>query len=180
MIKRFISIGLILILLPFHVFADNDDASQSVWVNEAIVSTYTYNYKNFLARQKEIAKYFTSDGWIAYTKALTDAKLPEAVQENSYFVSSVATNPPKIKQLGSGLWQATMPLLVVYENPQYQQKQTLEVTIQFRQAPSGQGVRGLAIVSLKSKVIQPACKCPPDDGNDDSDSTTQTTVPAKT
>jgi hypothetical protein len=53
-----------------------------------------------------------------------------------------------------------MPLLVVYQNPQYQQKQTLEVTITFTTAPSGQGIRGLAITSLQAKTITPACQCP--------------------
>jgi hypothetical protein len=48
---------------------------------------------------------------------------------------------------------------VVYKNPQYQQKQTLEVTIQFETAASGQGVRGLAISNLISKTTQKPCQC---------------------
>ena len=67
--------------------------------------------------------------------------------------------PPEIKQLAANHWQAVMPLLVVYKNPQYQQKQTLEVTLNFLQAPPGQGVRGLVINSLQAKVVKPTCKC---------------------
>ena len=144
-----------------QAFAVVDNTQLSVWVNEAIVATYTYDYKTYLPRQKEIASYFTAKGWIAYSKALQDSKLPEAVQKNAYYVSAVATMPPKITLVRDGYWQAVMPLLVVYQNPQYQQKQNIEITLQFVAAPSGQGVRGLAITSLQTKPIKtPDCKCP--------------------
>ncbi|WP_242602057.1 DotI/IcmL family type IV secretion protein [Legionella yabuuchiae] len=156
-------------LIPVAAKAEVEDIQRSVWVNEAIVATYTYNYKNFLPRQKEIAKYFTADGWIAYSKALNASKLPDTVQKNNYFVNAVAQLPPEIKPLNSDVWQANMPLLVVYKNPQYQQKQTLSVTIQFKEVSGGQGVRGLAITSLQSKVIEPPCVCQPSSPNDNLD-----------
>ncbi|GGI87508.1 DotI/IcmL family type IV secretion protein [Legionella impletisoli] len=155
----------ILLQVSLPALAAQEEIERSVWVNEAIAATYTYNYKNFLQRQKEIAKFFTADGWIAYSKALNDSKLPEAVQKNNYFVSAVAQLPPEIKPVNGAIWQANMPLLVVYKNPQYQQKQTLSVTIQFKEVSGGQGVRGLAITSLQSKVIEPPCTCQPNDSN---------------
>ncbi|WP_298624896.1 DotI/IcmL family type IV secretion protein [uncultured Legionella sp.] len=136
-----------------------DSTQQAVWVNEAIVATYTYDFKNYLQRQKDIAKYFTAQGWINYSKALIDSKLPEAVNKNSYVVSAVATHPPIIVDVDPTHWLATMPILVVYENPQYQQKQHLKITLGFTEAPSGQGVRGFAITSLQAKVIEPPCEC---------------------
>ncbi|WP_281271385.1 DotI/IcmL family type IV secretion protein [Legionella donaldsonii] len=137
----------------------SEDTQMAVWVNEAIVATYTFNYKNFIDRQREIAKYFTATGWTAYSAALNASKLPDAVQKNSYFVSAVATLPPEIKVINAAQWQAVMPLLVIYRNPQYQQKQNLRVTINFNRAPSGQGVRGFAISSLQAQVITPPCQC---------------------
>ena len=160
--------GLALFLTPFTTQAAPTETELAVWANEAIVSAYSYNFNNFMQRQKEIAKYFTAKGWTDFSTAFIASKLPEAVKANSYYVSAVATLPPVIKTLGVGKWQAAMPLLVVYKNPQYQQKQTLEVTINFSQAPAGQGVRGLAISSLQSKTIKPSCKC---DLNDDSSTT---------
>ncbi|KTD20935.1 IcmL/DotI homolog [Legionella lansingensis] len=148
------------LLLSVTAWAE-DNTQLTVWANEAIVATYTYDYKNFLPRQKEIAKYFTAEGWTAYSNALNAAKLPEVIQKNSYFVSAVATLPPVVKAITDSRWEATMPLLVLYKNPQYQQTQNLLVTINFIRAPSGQGVRGLAIASLQSKVIAPPCKCQP-------------------
>lgn len=140
-------------------YAQPEQVQLSVWVNEAIVTTYTYSYKNYLENQKKIAKYFTADGWMAYSNALNASKLPEAVQKNLYSVSSVATEPPVITNIDPTHWKASMGLLVVYQNPQYQQRQTLKVTINFMVAPSGQGVRGYSITSLQSTVTKPSCKC---------------------
>ena len=161
--------ALALLALSASAQADPDSTQLAVWANEAIVATYSYDFKNYLPRQREIAKYFTAPGWTAYSAALNASKLPEVVQKNSYFVNAVATLPPEIKTLSPGQWQATMPLLVVYRNPQYQQKQTLEVTIHFAQAPSGQGVRGFSINGLQSKVTQPACQCQPEDATTTAD-----------
>lgn len=135
------------------------DAALSVWVNEAIISTYTFSHQNFIERQREIAKYFTTKGWTAYSKAFLESKLPDKVKKNQYKVTAVALMPPEIKQINPQNWQAVMPILVVFQNPQYKQKQTLEMTAYFTTAPSGQGVRGLAITSLRSKVTEPPCRC---------------------
>ncbi|KTD46026.1 hypothetical protein Lrub_2823 [Legionella rubrilucens] len=150
----------VLLLLPLTSQGAIPDQTQlSVWANEAIVATYTYDYKNYLNQQRAIAKYFSAQGWTQYSAALNASGLPEAVQKNAYFVTSVALAPPTVKAISDQQWQAVMLLLVVYKNPQYQQKQTLEVSITFSQAPSGQGIRGLAINTLQAKIKKPACRC---------------------
>lgn len=156
---RLILLGLS--LTSFQTYAAIDETALAVWANEAIVATYTYNYQNFMARQKEIAKYFTATGWISYSKALQKSKIPESVQQNTYNVNAVATLPPTIKTLNAQHWQATMPILVVYKNAKYQQKQTLNITLTFMPAPANQGVRGLAIESLQAVIAEPACQCMP-------------------
>lgn len=160
--QRVIVLCFALLTLPLHA-AEPTETQRAVWANEAIVSAYTYSFQNFLPRQKEIAQYFTSKAWIAYSKALQDSKLPESVQKNSYVVSAVATSPPIITALNANEWRAIMPLLVVYKNPQYQQKQTLEVTVDFIQTDSNLGVRGMAIENFHAKIVTLACKCPPND-----------------
>ncbi|MBL7481442.1 DotI/IcmL family type IV secretion protein [Legionella bononiensis] len=151
--------GIVLFLAAHTGIAAPDRTQLAVWANEAIIATYTFDYKNYLQQQKEIAKYFTSDGWIAYTKALNESKLPEAVQKNSYEVTAVATQPPVLTTLDPTHWQATMTVLVVYKNPQYQQQQNLKVVLSFIQAPAGQGVRGFAVTSLQARVTEPPCEC---------------------
>lgn len=153
-------------------YAQPEQVQLSVWVNEAIVATYTYSYKNYLEDQKKIAKYFTADGWITYSNSLNASKLPEDVQKNLYSVSSVATAPPVITNVDPTHWKASMGLIVVYQNPQYQQRQNLKVTINFMVAPSGQGIRGYSITSLQSAVNKQPCKC---DVEEESESTPPST-----
>ncbi|PWY55717.1 type IV secretion protein IcmL [Legionella qingyii] len=158
-------------------YAQPEPVQLSVWVNEAIVATYTYSYKNYLEDQKKIAKYFTADAWIAYSNALNASKLPEDVQKNLYSVSAVATAPPVITNIDPTHWKATMGLIVVYQNPQYQQRQNLKVNINFMVAPSGQGVRGYTITSLQAIINKQPCKC---DVESESESTPANTPPAGT
>lgn len=154
-IKLLILIGLFFINVSF---ADSPNNKLTVWVSNAVTATYTYDYEHFLNQQKEIAKYFTSDGWVNYTKALSDSKLSEMVKKHSYYVSSVPVFPPSIKKVSENNWQAEISILVVYKNPAYQQKQTLKVTVNFVKSNNG-GVEGYAITSLTSVVAEPPCKC---------------------
>lgn len=151
-------LGLMFALLSFSSYATNN-TELLVWANEAIVATYTFNYKTFTQDQKKIAQYFTTQGWIAFYKALNASKLPEAIQQNSYEVSSVATAPPQLNVLDQNHWTVTMPILVQYQNPQYKQQQHLKIVLGVTQATPGQGVRGYAITSLQSTATKPPCKC---------------------
>lgn len=156
---RILLLCLLWITQPLNALAQPDDTQLAVWANEAIVATFTYNHNNFLARQKEIANYFTAESWITYSKALTDAKLPESVKTNSYSVSAVATLPPEITALKDNTWQAVMPVLVIYKNYEYKQKQTLSIKINFKSVANGAGVRGLAITKLQATVAKAPCQC---------------------
>lgn len=145
-------------LTPISAFAEPSETELAVWANEAIIATYTFDFEHFVSQQKEIAKYFTAEGWINYSKALEDSKLPTSIQTNSYYVSSVATMPPTIKMVPGKGWEAMMPILVIYKNPAYQQKQSLMITLDFTKTTK-QGVRGFAIYSIKSSIIKPPCRC---------------------
>lgn len=149
----------LLFFWSFQIVAADEDVQRLVWVNEAIVQTYTYSYQGLVARQKHIATYFSASGWIAYTKALEQAKLLDAVIKNHYAVSAVATMPPTLQTLSPTSWRAQMPVLVIYQNPEYIQKQTLNVTLDFGVAAAGQGVRGYVINQLRTKEIAPPCVC---------------------
>jgi len=138
-----------------------DETQLAVWANEAIVATYTFDDKNFLARQKVIATYFNAQGWINYSTALNASGLPASIQQNHYAVSAVALLPPTVTVIATERWQAVMPLMVLYQNDSLQQKQTLQVTITFGKAPDGQGVRGLALYSLQATTVTPPCECQP-------------------
>lgn len=130
----------------------------AVWANEAIIATYTFDHAHFIEQEKALAKYFTSAGWIDYSQAMQASNLPQQIKANAYVVTAVATLPPTLKSMPNGSWEATMPILVLYKNPAYSQKQDLSVVLKFVESTT-QGVRGFAIQSLKSTVITPPCQC---------------------
>ncbi|RUR12890.1 DotI/IcmL family type IV secretion protein [Legionella sp. km772] len=156
---KLVFIGLLLTFNAVLSYSAPDNVALLVWANEAIVSTYTTNYKTFAQDQKRLAQYFTTEGWIAYSKALNASKLPEAIQKNAYEVSSVASAPPQLAVVDQNHWTVTMPILVQYKNPQYQQQQSLNIVLGITLASPGQGIRGYAITSLKSSVTKPPCQC---------------------
>ena len=149
----------VLLLTGLSAHATVDSAQMSAWINEAVVETYTYQYDNYVERQKVFAHYFTAEAWIGYIKALNESKLLDVVKKNKYSVSAVATMPPTITASVSHHWKAVMPLLVRYQNPQVQQKQFLDVAVDFTEVPSDQGVRGLAITSIQVKKTTRPCQC---------------------
>lgn len=157
-LKWFQILGICMVGLHLTTTFAASDVQLSVWANEAIVASYTLDHEHFVQQEKELAKYFTSEGWIDYSKALQTSNLPQQIKTNAYTVSAVATLPPTIKVIAPNEWEANMPILVIYKNPAYSQKQELNVILRFI-ASTNQGVRGFAIKSLKSVPIATACKC---------------------
>jgi hypothetical protein len=51
-----------------------------------------------------------------------------------------------------------MPILVIYQNPAYKQKQTLKVVVNFVKSDKA-SVNGFAILNLISTVTEPPCEC---------------------
>ncbi len=153
-------LGFLFWLIYSPQLAAASETALYLWANEVIVTAYTLSANNILARQKDLAKYFTTKAWIEYTKAVQTAKLSDSIQKNNYTVSAVALLPPTIQVLHEGVeWQATMPLLVLYKNKDYQQKQTLEVVVTMVKAQANEGVRGLAATSFTTTTTAAPCNC---------------------
>lgn len=158
--RQYLTLAVFLIgsLFMTNGFAKPSQTKLAVWVSEAAVFTYSFDFKSFIKQQKEIAKYFTADGWISYSKAMVDSKLPEDIQKNSYYVSAIPTMPPIVKEVSTNKWQATVYLLVLYKNSEYQQKQNLKVVIYFEKSDK-LGKNGFAISSMQSIVTEKPCRC---------------------
>lgn len=157
-------IWLISLIVSVNIYAGQANLDKKIWAHQAILATFQLNNNTYIADQKEIAKYFTLDAWTKYLQLLEKVKFQQFIEKNNYRVDAVALKPVSLKQMKQGYWQATMPILVQYKNPQYSQLQTLEVGIQFKPAPRGQGVQGYQLVSFFSKKIDKPCRCMVDKG----------------
>lgn len=149
---------------PSIVLAPVDQARVSVWANEMVVLTYTFNAENAEENLKKIAPYFTKEGWTAFVKAFSASQILETVKQNKYRVSSVAMAPPEILKQGVHnhryVWTVFMPILVQYKNESVSHKQCLEVTLTIVYTAKKRGVRGLALEQFLAKKTDKACKCP--------------------
>ncbi|WP_367606924.1 DotI/IcmL/TraM family protein [Legionella sp. W05-934-2] len=147
------------LVLAATAFAGQADLGKKIWAQQAILATYQVSNSSYIADQREIAKYFTADAWKKYLQVLEKVQFQQFIEKNNYHLDAVALKPVTLKPLEQGYWQASMPVLVQYTNPQYNQLQTVEVTIQFKPAPSGQGVLGYQMVSFLSKNMDKPCQC---------------------
>lgn len=152
-LRYFMKVFIILALfMTFNSYAL--DVKKSVWANEAIVSLYTYDSNNINLVQKQLAKKFSADGWKNYLQALFASNIISIVKKNNFKVSSVATAPPLIKLTSGKFWQASMPLLVQYQNKKIIKKQNLNVVITVNDL--------WEIESVVAKKHANSCICPRD------------------
>jgi hypothetical protein len=129
--------------------------NMQVWINQAIINTYTFNDKNMQERQEDMAKDFTAEAWKAYLTSLKDTNIVAQVTKNHYQVSAVATLPPEITPAPDGqTWAASMPILVKYKNDDQVQTQNLDITLQIVMQDDH-----FAIQQYQAKVLDKPCLC---------------------
>lgn len=133
----------------------------SVWVSEAGVALYTLDASNLQAQQSALSYYFSSQGWIDFNKAQEQSGILQAIQTHRYTVRAIPLHPPKIMALDPQHWEAILPILVSYTNPEYEQQQTLRLKIRFEQSTDSRSVRGFAISAIESKKTSELCTCRP-------------------
>jgi hypothetical protein len=164
-IRQLKKISLIILLSIIHCFggkiyaAQVNDSKINAWVAEAILNTYTFDAENLIARQKIIAKYFTANGWIDYSKALRDSKLIAVVQKNKYSVAAIPLKAPLVETTEDHKFTASMPIIVTYHGKSSEQTQALDVKIIFSITSQDSGVDGKAIERLWASPLSQPCSC---------------------
>jgi len=56
----------ILLCFTNNLHAIETSVPMQTWVNQAIINVYTFSYKDWPQRQKDMAAYFTPDAWKAF------------------------------------------------------------------------------------------------------------------
>lgn len=158
MFKKLISCVILLIAYTAALSLDTS-VSLSVWVNEAIINTYTFNDENLIERQQDMARYFSPESWKIYLDTLNKSNILSRVKAQHYQVTSVATLPPSITENPkTHSWKAKMPILVRYENKEQKQIQNLEVQLEIVKSDASDS-RGYAIVKYEAKILNHPCTC---------------------
>jgi intracellular multiplication protein IcmL len=131
------------------------DATQVlVFANEAAVAVYSYNFLDYRQNLQMASRYFTSEGWTEFKKALKSSHNLDAVVEKKLVISAVAQAAPVILEQGVSngtyTWEVQMPMLVTYQSATQVSYQRITVKMSIQRSSTLNAGRGLAVSSLSS------------------------------
>ena len=173
------------ILLPFFCFADIQQMVESnvipetpnqalaasgtieqphipntailAWMNEAMVSTFSYDFANFQRSFQQASNYYTPQGWIEMDKRHAEMKDLEKIKEMKMAMSAVAVGPAKI--ISQGVvnsiysWVVEAPYMLVASDISHSQKRNILVRSLIVRADPDVHYRGVAIDKIAIKYI---------------------------
>ena len=131
---------------------NQSDIALLVWSNEAIVSTFSYNFVNYKNELKKASSFYSNDAWVAFMNNPDFYKLNE-VQKDKLVVSAVATGAPIILQKGliNGVytWGVQIPVLITYQSASTIKKDNKVVDLTVIRVPNAISSQGVAISEFK-------------------------------
>lgn len=130
------------------------------WAQTAVENIYSYDFINYQSQMQFSQRYFQIYGWENYIQALTASNNLIALKERRMVVvAKVVDRPTVIAQgilAGAYAYKFTMPMLVTYMLPPYDEKSqfsnALTVTMVIQRQPILQSDHGLGIVQLLAEV----------------------------
>ena len=122
---------------------------------QATLSAFTYDHRNYRHNLNKTEKFFTRDGWKAYSRALRSSNNIQEVTHDSMIVSAkLAGHPRLIKQRffdGKKAWQVQVPVQVSYNGKIQRIQQNLDVEITIVPVASKLSSKGIAIEQFIAK-----------------------------
>lgn len=141
-------------IIPLHPLSDPvvTDAELLQWVNEAIISAYSFNFINYRKELQDAAQYFTPEGWAQYQAGLRASRNLETVIAKKMVVSAVATGAPQITDRGilNGryAWRIRMPILATFQSGTEKIQQPLTVNVLVVRVSTLDVPKGIAIAQF--------------------------------
>lgn len=124
------------------------------WANLAIIAAWSYNYVNYRSELEAASEFFTGDGWNTFIGALKSSNNLQAIIDNKFVVSAMATEAPVIKEKGivNGLysWRVTMPIVVTYQSTALYSQTSLEIDILISRQSTLNTPKGIGIAQFVS------------------------------
>ncbi len=124
------------------------------WAERAIISTFSYDYKNYKDVQKNAAGYFTAQAWKEYNRALVASGNLKAITAHKMRITAV---PGAAKIVDQGVlaghynWKIEIPVKLIYQNIEDNnevQEQNVVITLLVSKTPPNINPQGIAISSL--------------------------------
>ncbi len=135
----------------------------TAWTNEAIETSFSWDYINYRAQLQNAEKYFTSAGWNQFMNTVKASNNLVALVDRQYIIQAKVVGQGKLDRQGilggSFAWKFTdIPMLVTYSMPpfdeQHQFSNALNVTIIVQRQQALQGYKGLGVVQMIATLAQ--------------------------
>jgi len=134
-----------------------EDQEIKQWANLAIIAAWSYNYVNYRSELEAASEFFTSDGWNTFIGALKSSNNLQAIIDNKFVVSAMATEAPVIEEKGvvNGLysWRLTMPIMVTYQSSALYSQSALNINILISRQSTLNTPKGIGIAQFVSTPI---------------------------
>lgn len=133
----------------------------TAWTIEAVQAAYTFSYTNYRAELQSAEKYFTSYGWHSYMDSLAKSNNLVALTTRKWIQIGTVVERPQLEvqgHMGSAYaYKFTMPLLVTYWQPPYDDKSKLynplKITVTVVRRNMLESYKGLGITQMNAELI---------------------------
>jgi intracellular multiplication protein IcmL len=114
--------GRLLPMVPLNQ-PNQSDVAVLAWTTQAMTETFSFSHSDYRRRLQEASRrYFTSQGWAAFTQALQKAQLIDYLEANSQVLTAVPTHAAAIQRQGTELsggvvrhyWIIEVPLTLTF------------------------------------------------------------------
>jgi len=116
----------------------------------AAVTTFSYDYKNYQDSLDKMEPFFTKNGWISFNKALKQSNNLQVIQKEKLSVSATLSGKSQVTHHNNGsdkeLWQVQVPIQVTYKNEKNDQiQQDLVIRLSITKVDTTKNSNGMGI-----------------------------------
>ena len=133
------------------------DEEINQWANLAIIAAHSYNYVNYRSELEAASQFFTGEGWNTFISALKSSNNLQAIIDNKFVVSAVATEAPVIEQKGIinkvYSWRVRMPVVVTYQSSSLYSQTPLMINILISRESTLNTPKGIGIAQFVSSPV---------------------------
>lgn len=135
--------------------ADNGSGALVKLAQDATLSAFSYNYQNYKKQFDTTSKFFTPEGWSAFSKALKKSNNIAEVKNNKMSVTAKLDGKVSLKKQkivnGEKTWQVLVPIAVTYSGMQQNILQNLDVSVTLVPVDKTVNAQGFAITQFIAK-----------------------------
>ena len=130
------------------------------WVNNLLITAFSYNYSNIDKQFSKIADYMSETAMESYRNLLRTDEDLASVEEMQYVVAVVPKTAPEIvvsrSFRGRHAWQIRVPIQLTFSNALRKSTQQAEIEFLVLRVPETESPLGIKVAGFTFKVIRRA------------------------